>query len=204
MPAIAERLPLATPKLTEIAAPNSNAASSTFTPAGVTVTPTNPPPAKSITLRRNGFSRVQKLKPTCSESSMSGIFSLAPTEMFSRLKTPTERLGIAMVNPASIPCAVTSRYGGSLKPSNGMTSLSVSTNFSGPLNSMAFLRRTTFTSGFLPGTSENSNFSKWRTRNVSGAISWRSIAEIEQDTRALGVPPGAVGAWRSTASFSVA
>ena len=54
--------------------------------------------------------------------------------------------------PALMPSAVTSRYGGSLNPSNGMISLSVLTNDSGPANSMpSSSRNTTLTSGFLPG-----------------------------------------------------
>ena len=83
--------------------------------------------------------------------------------MLARLKTPTATFGSDRSNPALMPSDVTSRYGGSLNPSNGMMSLSVLTNDSGPANSIpSSSRNTTFTSGFLPGASRNSIFSKCR------------------------------------------
>ena len=104
-----ETPPLATPRLMEMAAPNSNAASRMRTPSGVRVMPKKPPPPKSMTVRRNGFSRVQKLKPTSRDSSTNGTLKWAPRAMFSRLKIPTARLGMPRSNPALMPSAVTSR-----------------------------------------------------------------------------------------------
>ena len=75
------------------------------------------------------------------------------------------------------------------------------TNESGPSNSMPFgSRNWTFTSGFLPGTIENSINSKCSVRNFTGAMSWRSNGESEHEISALGSFPGRVGAWISTAS----
>src|SRR5436305_4187807 len=84
-----------------------------------------------------------------------------------------------------------------------MISLSVLTKASGPANSMPLpSRNLTFTSGFLPGTAENSIVAKCSVMNVTGAIRLRSNGEIEQDTSTLGCLPGADGAWISTAKVS--
>ena len=157
MPAITERLPDATTKLISTAAPNSNDASMTFRPLGETVMAKNPPPAKNATARRNGFSRVAKKNRNSSDSPMNGTDSSAPRWMFESEKMPIGRSGIARSKPALSPLGAMSRYGGSLNPSNGMISLSVSTNASGPRNSMPFASRSaTLTSGLRPGITENS------------------------------------------------
>ena len=102
-------LPLATPKSSATAAPNSNAASSIRHRSGVTVMAKNPPPPKTHTVRRNGFSRVQKLNVKSSESPMKGTCACAPSEMLARLNTPMAMSGRARSKPARIPWASTSR-----------------------------------------------------------------------------------------------
>ena len=166
------------------------------------VIPKKPPPANSATWRRKGFSRVAKSNAVSIDSSRNGTLKCAPKLMFVSAKTPTARSGIARSNPALIPSALTSRYGGSLNPSSGITSFSVLTNSSGPANTIS--PSCTSTSGFLPGCIENS--STWNGSSMKGVapISRSVNGDSEHETRALGSLPGFVGAWTSTATDSLA
>ena len=81
----------------------------------------------------------------------------------------------------------------------------VLTNVKGPANSMPLPgRKTTLTSGFLPGSMENSILSKCRIRNVAGPMRRRSTGVIEHETSVVGFWPGLVGACTSTARLRVA
>ena len=61
MPAMIDTPPLATPRLTSNRGAELERGFQDAHALGVIVTPKNPPPAKSDTESRNGFSRVQKL-----------------------------------------------------------------------------------------------------------------------------------------------
>ncbi len=73
------------------------------------------------------------------------------------------------MKPARTPDGATSRNGGSLKPSSGMISLSVSTNDSGPQNSIP--PKTTSTSGLPEDPARNASRSKRIFMSDAGAIS---------------------------------
>ena len=62
--------------------------------------PTQPPPPTHMTVSRNGASLVQKWKPTVIASPRNGTRASAPSEMFSRLNTPTATFGSARSKPA--------------------------------------------------------------------------------------------------------
>ena len=85
---------------------------------------------------------------------------------------PTAMFGSASEKPASMPCGVMSRNGGSEKPSSGIRSRSVSTKLRGPTNLMSVSR--TSTSILAPLSMRNSIFSKFSSMKLAGAISTRS------------------------------
>ena len=126
---------------------SSDISSSTI-PLGEMRSPTNPPPPTHMTVRRNGFSRVQKWNPTVTASPRNGTDTSAPREMFSRLKTPTPTLGSARSKPARTPLGLTSTNGGSENPSAGMSCSRVSMKLMTPCHCIVFI--TTSISGLRP------------------------------------------------------
>ena len=103
MPIIAEIEPEATPKSTARIAPASRPSSRTSSPSGERRMRNQPPPPMNTTASVNGRSRVQKLKPTVTDLPRNGTWTSAPSDMFERLKTPTETFGSASVKPADEP-----------------------------------------------------------------------------------------------------
>ena len=187
MPAITDTPPEATPKSIDIAAPNSNAASRICTPCGSSVTPKKPPPPNIDTVSRNGCSRVQKLKRTDSGCPMKGTVKPAPSDRLLRLKRPIASDGSATEKPASMPCGVMSRCGGSEKPSSGIRSRNVSTKDSGPTNLMSVSSTSTLV--FDAESTLNSIFSKFSSMKLAGAINTRSKWCSPHSTRIFGGPP---------------
>ena len=162
--------PDATPKSTEIEAPNSSEASITCGPSAFIVIPKKPPPPNIITVSRNGFSRVQKLNETLIGVPTKGNAKPAPRLRFSRLKTPIARFGSPTEKPALMPSGVTSTEGGSANPSIGNSSLSVWMNASGSLNVIPPSRSATSISGFLPSRTRN-----WTRSNPSSSATRFSV-----------------------------
>ena len=75
---------------------------------GAARTTSHPPPPTHMTVSRKGASFEQKWKPTVIASPRNGTRASAPSEMFSRLNTPTDTFGSVRSNPAVTPSGATS------------------------------------------------------------------------------------------------
>lgn len=140
-----ETEPEATPKSSARMAPNSSDISRTSSPCGLRRMAKKPPPPRKATARVNGRSRVQNENPTVTDLPRKGMRVSAPSDRLVSEKTPMATLGRPMVKPAVTPSAETSRKGGSLKPSSGISFFKVSMKERKPTNSRPL--KTTSTSG---------------------------------------------------------
>ena len=109
--------------------------------------PHQPPPPRKTTAIVNGSSRVQKLKPIVTALPKNGTCTSAPSDRLVMLNMPSAMSGRSTLKPAVMPSAVTPMFGGSEKPSSGISCLMSSTNDSTPWNPMS--SKTMSSSGFL-------------------------------------------------------
>ena len=112
-------------------------ASRIWTPCGSRVIPKKPPPPNRLDREVEGLLAGEELKRTLTGLPDEGNGETRAQTQVAEGETPTAMFGSATEKPASMPCGVMSRCGGSEKPSSGIRSLQRSTKLNGPTNFMS-------------------------------------------------------------------